>query len=92
MAIPTKRRRHAITETPQVQAALDELRRKLGAEQLNLGELVILGAREKMARLEMTDARRAALRRRVAERVLTGDVLVDVEAADEVRRTGWARP
>ncbi len=49
--VPTKRRRHAITETPPVQEALDELREELGDEQLQLSELVILGAREKLALL-----------------------------------------
>jgi len=91
-AMPTKRRRHAITETPPVQVALDELRAQLGDDQVNLGELVILGAREKLHRLRLGDARRAALRRSLANRVLTGNVPVDVEAADEVDRTGWARP
>jgi hypothetical protein len=35
ICIPTKRRRHAITETPPVQAALDGLRQEDGVE---LGE------------------------------------------------------
>jgi hypothetical protein len=89
--MPTKHRRHAITETPQVQAALDELRRELGDVRVNLGELVILGAREKLLRLRLADASRAVLRRSLADRVRAGNVPVDPEAADEVRRTGWAR-
>jgi hypothetical protein len=48
--VPTKRRRHAITETPPVQAALDELRRALGDDRVEMGELVILGAQEKELR------------------------------------------
>jgi hypothetical protein len=91
-AMPTKRRRHAITETPPVQAALDELRTELGSEQMNLGELVILGAREKLVQLRATDVRRATLRRLLADRVRAGAVPVDPIAADEVKRTGWARP
>lgn len=90
--MPTKRPRHAITETPPVQAALDELRRELGDERLDLGELVILGAHEKLHRLRLTDARTATLRRSLANRVLTGNIPVDPEAADEVDRIGWARP
>lgn len=89
--MPTKRRRHAITETPPVEAALDELRRELGDAPLNLGELVVLGAREKLHRLRLTDARAAALRRSLAARVRAGNVPVDPEAALEVRRSGWAR-
>lgn len=90
--MPTKHRRHAITETPPVRAALDELRRELGDARVNLGELVILGAREKLLRLRLADARRRALRRSLADRVRTGTVPADLAAADEVRRTGWARP
>jgi hypothetical protein len=89
--VPTKRRRHAITETPPVEAALDELRQELGDAPLNLGELVVLGAREKLHRLRLTDARTAALRRSLADRIRAGNVPVDLEAAEEVRRTGWAR-
>ena len=44
--LPTRRRRHAITETPPVEAALAELRRALGDDRVEMGELVILGAQE----------------------------------------------
>ena len=91
-SVPTKRRRHAITETPPVQAALDELRRELGHDRVEMGELVVLGAREKLARVraEQTDA--AELRRRLAERIRRREIPADQAAADEVRRAGWARP
>lgn len=89
--MPTKHRRHAITETPSVRAALDELRSEVGEEHVNLGELVILGVREKLAQLRLADPRRTALRRALANRVRTGNIPVDPVAADEVRRTGWAR-
>jgi hypothetical protein len=89
--MPTKRRRHAITETPPVEAALDELRRELGATPVNLGELVVLGAREKLNQLRLIDARTAALRRSLANRIRAGNVPGDPEAAAEVRRTGWVR-
>jgi hypothetical protein len=89
--MPTRRPRHAITETPPVQAALDELRQELGDDRLDLGELVILGAHEKLHQLRSSDARTAALRRSLANRILHGDVRVDLEAGEEVRRTGWAR-
>jgi len=88
--MPTKRRRHAITETPPVQAALDELRRELGKDDLELAELVILGAREKLERLRAGDER-VALRRQLADRIRTREVPVDSRAAEEVRRSGWAR-
>jgi hypothetical protein len=89
--VPTKRPRHAITETPPIQEALDELRRELGDEPLRMSELVILGAEEKLARLRAERDDIQARRRRLADRIRAGEVLVDVEAADEVRRTGWAR-
>ena len=89
--MPTKRRRHAITETPPVQEALDELRAELGEERVQLGELVVLGAREKLARLHAERGDLAERRRQLAELVRSGQLPVDLDAADEVRRTGWAR-
>lgn len=89
--MPTTRRRHAITETAQVQAALDELREALGGDRVELAELVVLGAREKLGRLRASGAERQALRRSLAERVRARRLPVDLEAADEVRRGGWAR-
>jgi hypothetical protein len=89
--MPTKRRRHAITETPAVEAALDELRGELGADRVELGELVILGAQEKVAQLRGARDDTAARRRELAERIRRRDIPVDRGAADEVRRTGWAR-
>ena len=90
--MPTKHRRHAITETPPVKAALDELRAATGEERVDLGELVLLGAEQKLGRLRSESAHRSALRRRLADRVRARDILVDLEAADEVRRIGWSRP
>jgi hypothetical protein len=90
--VPTKRRRHAITETPPVQAALDELRRELGDDRLELGELVILGAQQKTAALRAHRDDTAARRRQLADRIRRRGIPVDREAADEVRRSGWARP
>lgn len=90
--MPTKRRRHAITETPPVQAALDELRAALGDEHVEMGELVILGAHEKLARVRAEQEDTSALRRRLADRVRRRDIPADVGAAGEVRRTGWTRP
>jgi hypothetical protein len=89
--VPTKRPRHAITETPPVQAALDELRRELGEERLELGELVILGAQQKLARVREEREAAGEVRRRLADRVRRGESLGDRSAADEVRRAGWAR-
>ena len=87
--MPTKLPRHSITETPAVQAALDELRRETGGAQVSLGELVILGAEEKARRLRAERAGERELLRRLADRVLEGDLLIDTDAAERVRRTGW---
>lgn len=90
--MPTKRRRHAITETPPVQSALDELRSELGTDRIELGELVILGANLKLAELRVQQAGRATIRQRAADRIRERRPLpIDRRAAEEVRRTGWAR-
>jgi hypothetical protein len=89
--VPTKRRRHAITETPPVQAALDELREALGDDRVELSELVILGAQAKLAHVRDERDATVALRRRLADRIRRRDVPADRAAADEVRRTGWVR-
>ena len=90
--MPTRRRRHAITETPPVQAALDELREALGDDRVEMSELVILGAQEKLSRVRAKRDDTAVLRRRLADRIRSRDIPTDRAAADEVRRAGWARP
>lgn len=90
-AVPTARRRHALTETPPVHAALEELRAEVGSDRIDLPELVVLGAREKLARLRAQDAVVAAGRGRLAVRIRERRVPVDPAAAEEVRSTGWAR-
>jgi len=90
--MPTRRRRHAITETPPVEAALDELREALGEDRVEMGELVILGAQEKLSRVRAEQQDTAVLRRRLADRIRRRDIPGDRTAADEVRRAGWARP
>ena len=89
--MPTKRRRHAITETPPVQAALDELRHELGTDRIEFPELVLLGVREKLAQVRGQRQDAAALRQRLADRVRSRTLPVDRDAAAEVRRAGWAR-
>jgi hypothetical protein len=89
--VPSRRRRHAITETPPVQAALDDLRLALGDDRVEMGELVILGAEEKLARVRAERDDAAALRRRLANRIRRREIPADRAAADEVRRAGWAR-
>jgi hypothetical protein len=90
--MPTQHRRHAITETPRVKAALDELRDQLGDARIELGELVILGAHQKVAQLRAERDGTASRRGQLATRIRRREVPVDRDAADEVRRAGWARP
>jgi hypothetical protein len=89
--MPTKRRRHAVTETPAVQAALDELREELGSDSVELGELVVLGAGVKLDAIRSGRDADAVKRRRLADRVRSRTPIGDLEAADEVRSRGWAR-
>jgi hypothetical protein len=89
--VPTTRPRHTITETPPVQAALDELRAKLGEdERIDFAELVALGAEVKARRVATEDSAAATARRRLAEMVRTGSFryAVDVKAGDQAKRLG----
>ncbi len=87
--VPTKHKRHSVTETPRVKAALAELRATAPNERVDLAELVILGAQSKTEEHRSTgDERRRALAS-LADRVTTGELGIDVEAAEWVRRHGW---
>ncbi|MDQ3090128.1 MAG: hypothetical protein M3R46_00400 [Actinomycetota bacterium] len=85
--MPTTRRRHAITETPAVQAALDELRAELGSDGLDMADLVIRGAREKVAETRAADEGRVRAREKLAQWVLVGDIPGDPTAALEARES-----
>jgi hypothetical protein len=89
--VPTKLPRHTVTETPDVQSALDELRQESGEQHVALSELVILGAQEKARRLRAARAADDALLADLANRVRRREPLVDFDAAEDVRRAGWAR-
>lgn len=89
--MPTKYRRRAITETPPVRAALARLQGELRDDRIDLGELVVLGADAKLTALRGDGAARAAGLKRLADRIRARDIPVDLEAAEEVRATGWVR-
>ncbi|MDA0138037.1 hypothetical protein [Solirubrobacter deserti] len=75
-----------------MRAALDELRDELGDHRPDLGELVILGANAKLAQLRAERENLVERRRELADRIRRGTLPpLDPEAADEVRRSGWAR-
>ena len=88
--MPTNRRRHAVTETPPVEAALDELRQFMGGgAKIEMGELIILGAHAKLALLRARDDELVERRRSLADLVRSGALSVDPAAAAEVRKKGW---
>ena len=90
--MPTTKPRHAVTETGAVAQALAELRAEPGGEDVPIAELVVIGARTLAAEKRADREASHALRAMLAERVLAGGpALGDPVAADEVRRTGWAR-
>lgn len=84
--MPTKHKRHAITETPRVKQALEPLRAELNGERLDLAELVVLGAEAKLARLQIDDPERVAARRRLADMIRNRELDVDPALADEAKR------
>jgi hypothetical protein len=74
-----------------VEAALEELRRELGTESVEFGELVVLGAAAKLASIRAERDSDARLRQRLADRIRSRSLPVDLDAAQLARRTGWAR-
>jgi hypothetical protein len=75
-----------------VQEALDELRAELCSDKVEMGELVVLGAKAKLSALRAEHDEKLALRKRGADRIRERRPLpIDRKAAEEVRRTGWAR-
>lgn len=89
--MPTTRPRHTITETPPVEAALNELRSKLGeGERIDFAELVTLGARYKARGLRADSDEDRAARKRLADMIRNRSIPIDVDiaAADEVKRLG----
>jgi hypothetical protein len=87
--MPTRHRRHSITETPRVREALEPLRHR--GLKVDLADLLVLGAEQRARQLEAEQAeeeRRRELRLQLIERLRTGEGL-DVAAAYEVRETGW---
>jgi hypothetical protein len=88
--VPTKHPRHTITETPPVREALDELRRELGDDRVELPELVIRGAREKAGELRRRSrsVREAQIRLARSIREGEGVDLGELRLADEAKHVG----
>lgn len=78
-----------ITETEPVKAALDELRQILGGEKVELPDLVIRGAKDKIRELEAESEPARQAGRDIAEWIRTGNgPEIDLEAAREVKYLG----
>lgn len=76
-----------------MQEALDELRAALGDDRVPMGDVVIRGAQEMVAEIREKKSEKARRLHRLADRIRNREPFdVDLEAAEEVRRTGWARP
>lgn len=86
--MPTQHRRHSVTETPELTEVLAPLRARV--PDVRFGELVELGAREKLRQLDAAEPNRQAAWARLADRVRTRDTGGDPELADRARREGWA--
>lgn len=69
---------------------LDELRSECGQVRLDWAELVQLGAREKLRRIKQDRKESQGLRKAAADQIRTKGGAADVEAADEVKRSGWS--
>ena len=79
-----------ITETQPVKEVLDDLRRVQGGEKVELPDLVIRGAKDKIRELRTpgSEATRKA-GREIAEWIRSGDgPKIDLEAAEEVKYLG----
>ncbi|HET7120226.1 MAG TPA: hypothetical protein VFI17_03120 [Solirubrobacterales bacterium] len=87
--MPTTRPRHMITETAPVQAVLDELRQLQGEEKIELPDLVIRGAEDKIRELRAQSEAARRARAEIAEWIRSGNgPEIDLEAAAEVKYLG----
>lgn len=87
--MPTARKRHTITETPNVEQALAPLR--ASGISVDFPELVIKGAGVKLdeaQKSEADDGRRFALRKRFLDRSRQG-AGIDLDVALRVRDSAW---
>ena len=78
-----------ITETEPVKAALDELRRLQGGEKVELSDLVIRGAEDKIRELRAQSEPARQAREDIAEWIRSGNgPAIDLAAAEEVKHLG----
>jgi len=65
----------------------------LGDDRVPMGDVVIRGAREMAAEIREKQSEKVRRLHRLADRIRNREGFdVDLAAAEEVRRTGWAKP
>lgn len=78
-----------ITETAPVKSVLDELRGLQGGEKVDLPDLVIRGAEDKIRQLEAESESARRAREEIAEWIRSGNgPKIDLKAAEEVKHVG----
>jgi hypothetical protein len=78
-----------ITETEPVKAVLDELRELQGGEKVELPDLVVRGAKDKIRELKAQSEPARQARDEIAEWIRSGSApAIDLEAAEEVKHLG----
>ena len=78
-----------ITETEPVREVLDELRKLQGGEKVELPDLVIRGAKDKIRELRAEGEPARLAGKEIADWIRSGNgPEVDIEAADEVKHLG----
>lgn len=85
--VPTSHPRHSITETPALAAALEPLRKRLGAETPTLAELVMRGAEAKLRELEARDRAHEQALATFVDRLCEGPQ-PDLDEIDRIRHAG----
>jgi hypothetical protein len=82
-----------ITETESVKWVLDELRDLQGGEKVDLPDLVIRGAEDKMRELRASPEMARESREEIAEWIRSGNgPKIDLKAAEEVKYLGLVPP
>jgi hypothetical protein len=87
--MPTKRKRHMITETAEIEAAIEPLRMR--GIRVSFPDLVIKGAKaavDEARRMEGDEEHRRAARERFIEWTQAGAPGLDLD----LDRSGWKRP
>jgi hypothetical protein len=88
--MPTRHRRHTITETPPVERALRRLRTLTPGHRIDLKELLVIGANAKADELERGDETQQRRKRDIDDFLaLRADAGIDAEVALALHDSGW---